>query len=38
MSESKKESFKTVEDITVPEEFYKIVNDFVIDILTTFPE
>jgi len=38
MSETKKEKFKTVEDIIVPDEFYKIVNDFVIDILTTFPE
>lgn len=38
MSESKKETFKNVEDVKVPDEFYKIVNDFVIDILTTFPE
>ena len=38
MSDSKKETFKSVEDIKVPDEFYKIVNDFVIDILTTFPE
>jgi len=29
---------KSVEDIKVPDEFYKIINDFVIDILTTFPE
>ena len=29
---------KNVEDVKVPDEFYKIVNDFVIDILTTFPE
>jgi hypothetical protein len=29
---------KSVEDLKVPDEFYKIVNDFVIDILTTFPE
>jgi hypothetical protein len=38
MSEQKKETFKTVEDVKVPDEFYKIINDFVIDILTTFPE
>ena len=38
MSEQKKEPFKNVEDIKVPDEFYKIVNDFVMDILTTFPE
>lgn len=38
MSDSKKEPFKTVEDVKVPDEFYKIINDFVIDILTTFPE
>ena len=38
MSEQKKEPFKNVEDVKVPDEFYKIVNDFVIDILTTFPE
>ena len=38
MSESRKESFKNVEDVKVPDEFYKIINDFVIDILTTFPE
>jgi hypothetical protein len=38
MSEPKKETFKTVEDVKVPDEFYKIINDFVIDILTTFPE
>jgi hypothetical protein len=29
---------KSVEDIKVPDEFYKIINDFIIDILTTFPE
>ena len=29
---------KSVDDIKVPEEFYKIINDFIIDILTTFPE
>ena len=29
---------KSVEDLTPPEEFYKIVNDFTSDILITFPE
>jgi len=29
---------KSVEDLTPPEEFYKIINDFVSDILITFPE
>jgi hypothetical protein len=38
MSDPKKETFNSVEDIKVPDEFYKIINDFVIDILTTFPE
>jgi hypothetical protein len=38
MTEPKKETFKNVEDVKVPDEFYKIVNDFVIDILITFPE
>ena len=32
------EPIKSVEDIKVPDEFYKIINDFIIDILTTFPE
>ena len=32
------EPVKSVEDIKVPDEFYKIINDFIIDILTTFPE
>lgn len=32
------EPIKSVEDIIVPDEFYKIINDFIIDILTTFPE
>ena len=32
------EPIKSVDDIKVPEEFYKIINDFIIDILTTFPE
>ena len=35
---NKSEPVKSVEDIKVPDEFYKIINDFVIDILTTFPE
>jgi len=34
----KSDPIKSVEDIKVPDEFYKIINDFVIDILTTFPE
>jgi hypothetical protein len=38
MSESKSENPKSVDDLKVPDEFYKIVNDFVVDILTTFPE
>jgi len=38
MSDVKSDPIKSVEDIKVPDEFYKIVNDFVIDILTTFPE
>lgn len=38
MSETKSEPIKSVEDIKVPDEFYKIINDFVSDILTTFPE
>jgi len=40
MSADQKSSnpIKSVEDIKVPDEFYKIINDFVIDILTTFPE
>jgi hypothetical protein len=28
----------TVEDLTPPDEFYKIINDFINDILITFPE
>jgi hypothetical protein len=32
------ESPKSVEDLNPPEEFYKIINDFIADILTTFPE
>jgi hypothetical protein len=38
MSETYSEKPKSVDNIKVPEEFYKIINDFVIDILTTFPE
>jgi hypothetical protein len=29
---------KSVEDLTPPEEFYKIINDFTADMLITFPE
>jgi hypothetical protein len=29
---------KSFEDLTPPDEFYKIINDFISDILTTFPE
>lgn len=29
---------KSVEELTPPDEFYKIINDFILDILTTFPE
>jgi len=29
---------KSVEELKVPDEFYKIINDFITDILTTFPE
>jgi hypothetical protein len=32
------EKQKSVEDLTPPEEFYKIINDFISDILITFPE
>lgn len=32
------EKAKTVEELTPPEEFYKIINDFTSDILITFPE
>ncbi len=32
------EKEKSVEDLTPPEEFYKIINDFTSDILITFPE
>lgn len=38
MSEINSEPIKSVDDIKVPDEFYKIINDFIIDILTTFPE
>lgn len=29
---------KTVEDLAIPAEFNKIINDFISDIITTFPE
>ena len=29
---------KSVEDLKVPNEFYKIINDFITDLLITFPE
>lgn len=32
------ETPKNAEDLVPPEEFYKIINDFIVDILTTFPE
>jgi hypothetical protein len=32
------EKAKSVEELTPPEEFYKIINDFTSDILITFPE
>jgi len=32
------EKAKFVEDLTPPDEFYKIINDFTADILITFPE
>ena len=32
------EPVNSIDDLKVPDEFYKIINDFVIDILTTFPE
>ena len=35
MAESTK---KTVEDLSIPTEFNKIINDFISDIVTTFPE
>ena len=38
MSETNSNPIKSVDDIKVPDEFYKIINDFIIDILTTFPE
>jgi hypothetical protein len=28
----------SVEELTTPDEFYKIINDFINDILITFPE
>lgn len=35
---SKDKNPKNVEDINPPEEFFKIINDFTTDIVTTFPE
>ena len=32
------EKQKSLEELTPPEEFYKIINDFTSDILITFPE
>lgn len=32
------ENKKSIEDLTPPEEFHKIINDFTSDISTTFPE
>jgi hypothetical protein len=32
------EAPKSIDDLTPPEEFYKIINDFTTDILITFPE
>ena len=29
---------KSFEELNPPEEFYKIINDFISDIVTTFPE
>lgn len=37
MTETEKQP-KSVDDLNPPEEFYKIINDFITDILTTFPE
>ena len=33
-----KQPKKTVEDLAIPAEFNKIINDFISDIVTTFPE
>jgi len=38
MTESEKNPPKTFDEIQVPDEFYKIINDFIDDILRTFPE
>jgi hypothetical protein len=32
------EKLKSIEELNPPEEFYKIINDFIHDILITFPE
>ncbi len=38
MSEKQEKVPKKFEDIIVPIEFNKIINDFIYDITTTFPE
>jgi len=42
MSQTEKETpskpSKTFEELVVPTEFHKIINDFIADIITTFPE
>jgi len=38
MSEKQEKVPKTFEEIVVPNEFNKIINDFISDIITTFPE
>ena len=36
--EKPENTFKSFEDLVVPAEFSKIINDFIADIVTTFPE
>jgi hypothetical protein len=38
MTEPEEKKIQTFEEIQVPDEFYKIINDFIDDILRTFPE
>ena len=38
MSTKSTEPVESLEEIQVPEEFHKIINDFIGDILITFPE
>ena len=38
MSTKSTEPLESLEEIQVPEEFHKIINDFIGDILITFPE